>query len=112
MVQHILWYLGPDQQTAVYFDTCRLGDVCVSAYSVNWDCRQASWSETADNYPNQCTFPKQRNGPSSEFLFGQCQFTNVTQRELSLADEVLSAAAAKANLLPRRNNVLQVKAIS
>eukprot|EP00878_Enallax_costatus_P008523 GHUV01008911.1.p1 GENE.GHUV01008911.1~~GHUV01008911.1.p1 ORF type:complete len:410 (+),score=61.73 GHUV01008911.1:192-1421(+) len=85
----------------------RLGDVCVSPYSINWDCRQASWSQTAANYPDQCTFPQQNNGPSAQDLFGQCQFTNVTRRELNLADEVIAAVVGKANLLPQTNKALQ-----
>lgn len=80
----------------------------MSPYSINWDCRLASWSQTAANYPNQCTYPQQNSGPSSVSLFGQCQFANVSQRELSLADEVLSAVKGSTSSLPRQNNVLQV----
>jgi hypothetical protein len=86
---------------------CRLGDVCVSPFSVNWDCRKASWSQTCSNNPNQCSFPAQDNGPSSDFLFGQCQFINVTRDQLSLAREVLTVAGRVRSKLPKRNAAVQ-----
>lgn len=89
--------------------TCRTGDVCVSPFSVNWDCRKASWSMSAEGYPNQCTFPQQSFLSADASLFGQCQFTDVSARELALSDEVLGAAAAKADKLPVRNNIIQVR---
>lgn len=82
--------------------------MCVSPFSVNWDCRMASWSMSAAGYPNQCTFPQQSGSPAQSSLFGQCQFTDVTQRELTLSDEVLKAATAGAGSLPVRNSVVQV----
>ena len=70
----------------------RVGDVCVSPFSVNWDCRQASWSQTAAEYPNVCSFPEQLFGPSASFLFGTCEFPNVTATQLALSDEIIAAA--------------------
>eukprot|EP00775_Hariotina_reticulata_P011305 gene11305-11455_t len=88
----------------------RLGDVCVSPLSVNWDCRLATFLQTcgASKEGNQCVFPGQTNGPGPTSLFGQCEFYNVTRAEMALADEVLAVAAVKANpLLPRRNSIVQ-----
>lgn len=88
-------------------DIVRLGDVCVSPFSVNWDCRMASWDNSAAGFPNQCSFPMQQLGPSASDMFGQCQFTNVSRSQLAMADEVLAVAAAKANNMPVKNNVVQ-----
>lgn len=82
--------------------------MCVSPFSVNWDCRMASWGNTAAGFPNQCSFPMQQLGPSASDMFGQCQFTNVSRSQLAMADEVLAVAAAKANNMPVKNNVVQV----
>jgi hypothetical protein len=80
----------------------------VSPFSVNWDCRIASWDNTAAGYPNQCTFPAQQFGASSSDLFGQCQFTDVSKAQLALSDEVLAVAAARANNIPAKNDIIQV----
>ena len=69
-----------------------VGDVCVSPFSVNWDCRKAAWSLTAAEYPNVCNFPEQLFGPSASFLFGTCEFPNVTATQLALSDEIIAAA--------------------
>lgn len=82
---------------------CRLGDVCVSPFAVNWDCRLASWTQTAKAYPNQCTFPEHFEGPFATCLFGQCVFTNIPAGSLALSDELIRAARATANRqFPRR----------
>jgi hypothetical protein len=91
--------------------TFRVGDICVSPYSVNWDCRQASYLQTCgvSQGGNQCVYPEQNFDASASFLFGQCEFYNITKGELALADEVLAALAAKGNqYLPRRNGIVQV----
>lgn len=88
---------------------CRIGDICVSPFSVNWDCRQASWQQTAAGFPNECTYPAQNYGPADSFLYGQCQFTDVTPQQLALSDEVLAASASRSNELPIRNSVIQVR---
>lgn len=91
--------------------TFRVGDICVSPYSVNWDCRQASYLQTCgvSQGGNQCVYPEQNYDASASYLFGQCEFYNITKGELALADEVLAALAAKGNqYLPRRNGIVQV----
>jgi hypothetical protein len=87
----------------------RIGDVCISPLAVNWDCRKASWEQGSAGHPNQCTFPGQSFDASSSFLFGQCQFANVTAAQFSLADEAIAAsqtASGKA-ALPIRKAVIQ-----
>jgi hypothetical protein len=88
---------------------CRTGDVCVSPFSVNWDCRKASWDNSAQGFPNQCTFPAQLFDASSSELFGQCQFTDVSKSQLAMSDEVLAVAAARSNNMPTRNDIIQVR---
>lgn len=83
--------------------------MCVGPFSVNWDCREASWQMTAAGSPNECTFPAQLFTASDASLFGQCQFTDVSQKELAFSDEVLAAAGARKDKLPIRNSVIQVR---
>ncbi|KAF6259950.1 hypothetical protein COO60DRAFT_1700592 [Scenedesmus sp. NREL 46B-D3] len=85
----------------------RIGDVCVSPFSVNWDCRKASWDASAQGFPNQCSFPEQAFGASSSELFGQCQFTDISRAQLATSDEVLAVAAARTNNLPTRSPTIQ-----
>jgi hypothetical protein len=63
---------------------------------------------TAAGSPNECTFPAQQFTAADSNLFGQCQFTDVSQQELAFSDEVLAAAAARKDKLPVRNSVIQV----
>jgi hypothetical protein len=68
----------------------------------------ASWDDSAQGFPNQCTFPQQQFGPASQQLFGQCQFTDVSKAQLAMSDEVLAVAAARSNNLPIRSGIVQV----
>ena len=40
-----------------------LGDVAITPYSVNWQCKLASWSEQCTGFPNVCTYPVEEAGP-------------------------------------------------
>ncbi|KAI8467059.1 MAG: hypothetical protein J3K34DRAFT_524060 [Monoraphidium minutum] len=81
----------------------RIGDVCVSPFAVNWDCRIAPWSGTAAGYDDQCTFPGQQFGPLDPQLFGICAYySGPVTSSLGLADEVLAAAAKGAASFPPR----------
>jgi hypothetical protein len=75
-----------------------VGDVCVSPLSVNWDCRKASWTMTAEDYAgggsNQCSSPSQQFDASNEALFGQCMFPDATEAQLALSDEILASSTA------------------
>lgn len=54
-------------------------------------------------------YPEQNYDASASFLFGQCEFYDITKGELALADEVLAALAARGSqMLPRRNDIVQV----
>lgn len=63
---------------------------------------------TAAGQPNECTFPAQDFTAADSDLFGQCQFTDVSSRELALSDQVLAAAEARKNKLPVRDAIIQV----
>jgi hypothetical protein len=41
----------------------RLGDIAVTPYSVNWQCKLASWTEQCTGYPNICNYPIEEAGP-------------------------------------------------
>ena len=41
-----------------------LGDVAVTPFSVNWQCKLASWTEQCTNFPNVCTYPIEDAGPT------------------------------------------------
>ena len=40
------------------------GDVAVTPFSVNWQCKLASWTEQCTNFPNVCTYPIEEAGPA------------------------------------------------
>ena len=40
-----------------------LGDVAITPYSVNWQCKLASWTEQCTGFPNVCTYPIEEAGP-------------------------------------------------
>ncbi|EIE20765.1 hypothetical protein COCSUDRAFT_43682 [Coccomyxa subellipsoidea C-169] len=70
----------------------RLGDIAVTPFSVNWQCKLASWTEQCTGFPNICTYPTEEAGPLVRSLYGQCIFSTKTAASTELADEVLAAA--------------------
>ncbi|KAK9901676.1 hypothetical protein WJX75_007959 [Coccomyxa subellipsoidea] len=84
----------------------RIGDIAVTPFSVNWQCKLASWNEQCTGYPNICTYPTEEAGPLVRSLYGQCVFSSKTAANTALADEVL--AAAKTPLFAA--NVLKLQA--
>ncbi|KAL6760862.1 hypothetical protein V8C86DRAFT_2546614 [Haematococcus lacustris] len=73
----------------------RLGDVCVSPFSVNWTCKKSSWAMQAVGYPNQCFRPEEVTSPSDDALHGDCQFyADNLEANLALASQVAQAAAS------------------
>ncbi|KAJ9507064.1 hypothetical protein QJQ45_004663 [Haematococcus lacustris] len=73
----------------------RLGDVCVSPFSVNWTCKKSSWAMEAVGYPNQCFRPEEVTSPSDDALHGNCQFyADNLEANLALASQVAQAAAS------------------
>ncbi|BDA42288.1 hypothetical protein COCOBI_03-1750 [Coccomyxa sp. Obi] len=70
----------------------RLGDIAVTPYSVNWQCKLASWTEQCTGFPNICTYPTEEAGPLVRSLYGQCIFSTKTAASTALADELLAAA--------------------
>ncbi|KXS22044.1 hypothetical protein M427DRAFT_129820 [Gonapodya prolifera JEL478] len=83
----------------------RIGDVCVAFNSLNWDCRQASFNETAGGYPDQCKVPKESTTIDESFLYGKCLWNNFTQGHIDLADSIMGAAKSiGASSFPKRSN--------
>lgn len=76
--------------------TTRVGDLCVTPYSSNWMCKQASWTQQCSGFPNLCTRPQENFGPSASFLYGQCFFTSAPASSMALANELLSFAKTAA----------------
>uniref|UniRef100_A0A7S0RA27 Nucleoside phosphorylase domain-containing protein n=1 Tax=Chlamydomonas leiostraca TaxID=1034604 RepID=A0A7S0RA27_9CHLO len=73
----------------------RLGDVCVSPFSVNWTCKKATWAMQAAGYPNQCVKPEEVSSPNATYLYGECQFyADNMEGNLDLADDLIDAAKA------------------
>ncbi|GAX74441.1 hypothetical protein CEUSTIGMA_g1890.t1 [Chlamydomonas eustigma] len=82
----------------------RLGDLCISVFAANWDCRLADWSQQAKGYPNVCSAPEETFGPTADFLYGKCLFTSPPKKSMALAAELATAARSasmKASMPPR-----------
>eukprot|EP00798_Chlamydomonas_sp_ICE-L_P004922 gene4922-34692_t len=63
----------------------RVGDVCITPYAVNWDCKQADWSQHffgSTNWDakvnNLCWLPEENFGVDASFLYGDCMFYDET----------------------------------
>ena len=74
----------------------KIGDVCISPFAVNWNCRLGSFDDACASYPNQCGAPGYEVGPEVSSLFGQCFFDMYNQADLALSDELIAAAKAPA----------------
>lgn len=72
----------------------KIGDVCISPFAVNWNCRLGSFDEACAAYPNQCGAPGYEEGPDEIGLYGQCFFAMYNQADLALSDELIAAAKA------------------
>lgn len=73
----------------------KLGDVCVTPFAVDWNCRQGSFNEACAAYPNQCAAPGYEIGPNATSLFGQCFFDTYAQANVALSNELIRAATAQ-----------------
>ncbi|XP_024385844.1 uncharacterized protein [Physcomitrium patens] len=87
----------------------RLGDVCVTPMSMNWNCKLADWIGQAKGYPDLCFSPEEINGPTAAYLYGDCIFDTHTAGSLALADEILAASITSSSIrqAPLRNTFLQ-----
>ena len=72
----------------------KIGDLCITPFAVNWNCREGSFKEACAAFPNQCGAPGYDLGPDEAGLYGQCLFTTFNQADLTLSDELISAAQA------------------
>ncbi|KAJ3344216.1 hypothetical protein HDU93_000006 [Gonapodya sp. JEL0774] len=83
----------------------RIGDVCVATNAINWDCRLASFNQTAGGYPDQCAVPKESSTIDESFLFGKCFWNNFTKAHTDFADDIVSAAkSVGTSSFPKRSN--------
>ncbi|MEW5317715.1 MAG: hypothetical protein WDW38_008994 [Sanguina aurantia] len=83
--------------------TTRLGDICVSPYSLNWACALAEWGPQCAGYPNQCYAPVDYLGPTADFLYGKCVFTSAIASDLALTNELVAATKTPTWTPPLRN---------
>lgn len=49
----------------------RLGDLCMSPFALDADCRKASWAQQCAGYPDVCSEPQETLGASSDAVFGE-----------------------------------------
>ncbi|KAJ3331759.1 hypothetical protein HDU93_009514, partial [Gonapodya sp. JEL0774] len=83
----------------------RIGDVCVATNAINWDCRLASFNQTAGGYPDQCSVPKESSTIDQSYLFGKCFWNNFTKAHTDFADAIVGAAKGiGATSFPKRSN--------
>ena len=45
----------------------RLGDIAVTPYAVNWNCKLADWTGQCSGSPDLCTYPAETAGPKNEY---------------------------------------------
>ncbi|KAK9835667.1 hypothetical protein WJX74_005379 [Apatococcus lobatus] len=69
----------------------KLGDVCITPFAVNWDCRLGSFNQSCAEYPNQCGAPGYDVGPNVSSMFGQCFFDMYAKADLELSNELINA---------------------
>lgn len=82
----------------------RLGDVCVSPYSMNFNCKLADYAAQVVGAPNLCALPLEDVGPSASYLYGDCVFATPDKKSVALTKRVFAAVtSAKAKLaMPKR----------
>ena len=64
----------------------RLGDIAVTPYAVNWNCKLADWTGQCAGAPDLCTYPAEVAGPKNECATA------------ALLAELLSASLAHAHV--------------
>lgn len=74
----------------------RIGDICVTPFSVNWDCKQTDWNQQCGGFPNLCYQPTETYSINASFLYGECIFIKAPQASLDLTTEIVNAARTPA----------------
>ncbi|KAK9811758.1 hypothetical protein WJX72_009569 [[Myrmecia] bisecta] len=74
----------------------RLGDLCITPWSVNWNCKKTDYVDQCGGYPNLCNLPGDIFGPTAGFLYGDCMFSAYSMANLALSDELIGAATSAA----------------
>lgn len=72
-----------------------IGDVCITPWAINWNCKKADWEGQCLSSPNLCFRPMEINGPADAFLYGQCVFENTPTAATELADEIYASAISE-----------------
>ncbi|MEW5311427.1 MAG: hypothetical protein WDW38_003143 [Sanguina aurantia] len=109
--------LNPPQCKAAngYGEIIRIGDACVSPFTVNGNCKKSNWRGQSKGYPNQCFRPEEASGPNATYLYGQCQFyADNIRANLQLSNEITrsaTSARARASYPTRSKVVLRQEAL-
>lgn len=81
-------------------DLVRYGDICITNHAINWDCQGAEWSDTATNWPNECSLAGSPDAPfqdalqdasSASYRGWDCFVNDPDVKSLDLADEMYAA---------------------
>jgi hypothetical protein len=92
----------------------RPGDVCITSHAINWDCQGAEWSQTASNWPNECTLAGSPDSPfqdaysdssSASYRGWDCIFLRDNQESRDLADELYLSKNATNEVSPPPSSV-------
>ncbi|GAQ84464.1 hypothetical protein KFL_001900070 [Klebsormidium nitens] len=89
----------------------RIGDLCVSPFSVNWDCKQTDWNQQCASFPNLCYQPTEIFSINATFLYGECIFTQAIPASLALAAEIVNASRAPSFALNTPVRISNVSAV-
>ncbi|DBA88459.1 TPA: hypothetical protein ACH3X2_004945 [Trebouxia sp. C0005] len=84
----------------------REGDLCITPWAINWDCKLTDWDDQCAGFPNVCSDPTNEDGPEVSSLYGECIFSTYTGADMALTMEV--QAAAEAASFPARSDNLNL----
>ncbi|KAK9795222.1 hypothetical protein WJX73_004907 [Symbiochloris irregularis] len=102
--------ITPPACVAENHQTVGLGDVCVSPFSLAWECFEASWSDACKGFPDVCSAPDYDYGPEATNAdYGDCVYNRFDDASLELADEIVAAARDPNSYasMPRRGPTTQ-----
>lgn len=85
---------GAAQSNGALDTLARIGDVCVSPFSMNWNCKLADYSQQTVGAPNLCSLPQETDHPDESFLYGECVFTTPDKGSMALTNRVHGAATS------------------
>lgn len=92
----------------------RFGDICITNHAINWDCQGGPWSNTAMNWPDECTLAGSPDAPFEDVLQSRssasyrgwdCVIQEPDDSSKQLADELVSAQNATQAVAPAPEGV-------